>query len=252
MRSVTRSVLLAACLALAAPAQSAPVQTQAILTVDIGFGSAPVTIGGFGTVDVTGSTVTVPAGLVTLGAAIVIPVTSTTSLGGDIGRHPALFELSNLAATFSIGGVTNQLPAEVCAGGPAPGEACNVGGGVGGMMGLTGRMRLADYEIFSVPVGFGTLLIGEGGSTNVWFGEIDAAAWSTGTGLVGRSAGSQGWAGAGSPLSLVSPVFVRLLGLEYPIVTRLTLTAVSLPVPEASVGLLIGSVGLALAVWKRS
>jgi len=246
MRALLRSVLLVACVALAAPASAAPVFTQASLTVDIAPGAPRISVFGSGLVDVVGSTVMVPAGLVSLGYNILLPVTGTTAINTLF-----LSRLSNLAGTFSVGGVAAKAPGEVCPGGPALGEACHLGGRVGGTMGLTGTFHLVLFPDVVPRINLYDVRFGRGGgSTNVPF-SVDAAAWSSGTGVVGLPAGTFARAGGGTPLQLVAPAYAQLGSYSFPMIATLTLTAVSLPVPEASAALLVGCVGLALVLWRR-
>ena len=247
------AILAAGALVMGGTAQAAPVATNAILGVAIQ-GLAPLTVGGSGSIDVTGTTVTVPAGLVTLGSAIIVPVTASTAID-----TLSISKLTNLSGTFSIGGVTNQLGSEVCpGGGPAAngsgGAACNTGGGLGGVMALTGTIKVNIIPtVVVIPVNLNVALIGQGGSTNNPF-SIDAAAWSTGLGLVNTGANlASATTGTGSPLTLVSPTFVSALGNLLPIYATLKLSSVSLLVPEPGSLLLIGTgiAGLALLGRRR-
>jgi hypothetical protein len=162
--------------------------------------------------------------------------------------------ISNLSAVFSLGGVTAQAPGEVCGVGPANGQACNVGGGVGGVMALAGTIAVHVIpNVVVIPVSLTGALIGQGGSTSAPF-TINAAAWSTGTGLVNAGNVVGGLAGSSGPLTLVTPTFVSALGNLLPIFGQLLLTAVSLPVvPEPGSLVLIGTgiVGLALLGSRR-
>jgi len=245
MRALPRSVLLVACVVLAGPARAEPVFTQATLTVviDYGFPIAPFEAHGSGFIDVTGSTVTVPAGIVSLGQRLVVPVTSSTIFG----VVPLTARtLSNLSGTFSLGGVTAQAPAEVCGAGPAVGEACNAGGGIGGTMRLDGTI-FWPYGIVVIPLApLGNLPLGEGGSTNIPF-TADGAAWSTGGGVARGPERTTTRVGSGSPFNLVTPVYVDALGNQGFIWASLVLTAVSLPIPEP--GLLALVAGCALGFW---
>jgi len=247
------AILAAGALLMGGTAQAAPVFTNAVLGVAIQ-GLAPITVAGSGTVDVTGSTVTVPAGLVNLGFTIVVPVTGTTAID-----TLSMMSLANQSGTFSLGGVAAQLPSEVCPSATPPknnsgGVACNTGGGVGGVMGLTGTIFVNIIpNIVVIPVNLNVALIGQGGSTNNPFA-IDAAAWSTGLGLVNTGLNiASATTGSASPFTLVSPTFVSALGNLLPIFATLTLTAVSLLVPEPGSLLLIGTgiAGLALLGSRR-
>jgi len=250
MRRSTLAIVAAVAALSSSGAQAAPVVTNAILGISIQ-GLAAVTVGGVGTVDVTGSTVTVPAGLVTLGATLVVPVTGTTA----VTSLTWLDGLANLGGVFSSGGVS---AGEICTGAaPAAngsgGVACNVGGGVGGAMALTGT-----FELFIVPMlvplqfDLNFMKTGQGGSTNSPF-LIDAAHWSTRTGLLNTGANVAAAYGAGSPFTLVSPTYVNALGNLLPAFATLTLTDVHLPVPEPSALLMVGAgvAGLALLAARR-
>lgn len=227
------SVLLLCLLAAAAPASAAPVGATATLTVGVQ-GFAPVSVAGAGTVDLTGGVLTVPVGLVTQIGTIVVPVTGTTAIDNF-----SLVGLSNLSATFSVGGVTAQSPSEICTGGGpnangSGGNACNVGGGVGGIMGLTGTLRLHIIpNIVVLPFNLARVRVGRGGSTNAPY-LIDAAAWTTRTALVNTGvnvrATTIGSSGAGS-FTLVAPTYISGCGIILPMFAALTIQLSDVPEP---------------------
>ena len=254
MRKLFAILAAVSVLAVGAPAQAALVATNAILSVAIQ-GLAPLSIAGTGFVDVTGSTVTVPAGLVTLTGALIVPVTGVTSVVSL--SVPAL---SHLSGVFSRGGV--PLSEKCPLGGPvAPGsaippigQACNnpVGHG-GGIMALTGTINVNILPgIVVIPVNLTAALIGQGGSTNAPF-SIDAAVWTTGTGLVNTGINISGLVGGNAPFTLVTPTFVSAIGNLLPIFAVMTLTNISHNIPEPGSILLIGSgiAGLVLLGSRR-
>jgi len=241
-------VLLAAgALAFAATsATAAPVSGPTSLSVSIQ-GLSPVTISGSGSVDVTGSTITVPAGVVTQGAPITISVSGSTAIAQIKASG-----IGNQSGTFSLGGITAQLPGEVCAS-AAPGEACNAGGGIGGAMGITGTVFVSIIpNVVVIPVNLAAAGIGQGGATPNPF-TFDNAGFTTGQAFVRTTnsvAGSQqftvtGATGGGSA-SLVSPTFLSALGNILPVTTTLTV-----PVPEPGTLLLLGAGVAGLAVVGR-
>jgi len=261
MRNTFPSLLvLAVACGLAAPATAAPVATSAALSISIqgaiqGEGSIgdlpPISLVGGGVVSVSGTTISVPAGLITQVGSLTIPVTGTSAVNSLIATG-----IANLAGTFSVGGVTAQAPAEVCpGGGPAAGQACNVGGGVGGVMALTGVIQLHVIpHIVVIPTSLNHLLIGQGGTKGPPFAfTVDAAAWSTGTGLVNTGSGMLGLAGDDVPLTLVSPTFLLTLGdlLLPTFATFLIGEPPLVPEPAAAAMITAGLCGLALLARAR-
>jgi hypothetical protein len=254
MRKLFAILVAGSLLTMGGVAQAAPVPTTATLGVAIQ-GLAPLTVAGSGTVTVSGNTVIVPAGLVSLVGTIVVPVTGSTAI-----NTLSIMTLSNLSGTFSLGGVTAQLGSEVCgsanpAANGSSGIGCNTGGGIGGVMALTGTVFVNIIpNIVVIPVNLNTALIGQGGSTNNPF-LFDAAAWSTGTGLVNTGVNIlPATTGTGSPFTLVSPTFVSALGNLLPIFATLRLNDVHIGgVPEPGSLLLIGTgfAGLALLGSRR-
>lgn len=244
MRSV-RSTFLALLLTCAGSAQAAPVTTDIELGIRIeGLDSITTLQVTFTNqvVDVTDGTVTLPAATLT-GLGLVVPVTVTTSLD-----NLNVSTLGIQGGTFSVGGITNQLSFEVCRVRVFPGSACNVGGGIGGIMGLTGTVDVSIVPmIVVIPLDLNQLSVGQGLGTNSPFTN-EAAGWTTGTGLVNTGTATRSTIGAGAgPLVLVSPTYLDALGFLLPIFATLVVTNTSVVVPEASglALLLAGAVGLA-------
>lgn len=233
----------------AASAQAAPVHTGVTLSVSIE-GLAAVTVTGSGTVGVSGSTVAVPAGLVAQPGPIVVPVTAATSV-----QSISASGIANLAGTFSLGGITGQLPAEVCAS-AAPGEACNAGAGVGGAMGLTGTIRVTVLDpIYAAPLALDSLGLGQGSAVTTPF-LVDNAGWTTGRAFVrtddtAASSVQATVTGAAAPLRLVTPTYLNALGNLLPVTATLTFWDVSLVPEPGAMGLLAaGATGL-VAMRRR-
>lgn len=227
----------------AAAAEAVPVASTATLTVRIP-GSDPFDIVGSGTVDVIGSTIVVPAGMVSLSTSVVVPVTSSTAIASISASH-----LSNLTGTFSLGGAA--LAGETCP--PAPDSACVNGGGLGGVMALTGTVFVAIIpDIVVIPVNLNEGGFGQGGSTTSPF-TYDAAPWTTGTAQVRTASGTFLLSGnSTAQLGLVTPAYVSALGNVSPIFLTFDLESLVIG-PEPGTGLLLltaGAAGLA-AVRRR-
>lgn len=244
---MTRSgTLLAAALALVAPAATAaPMMVQATLTIDIQ-GLVPVTATGTGTVSVTGGgAVLVPAGLVNLPS-------TTIPIGASGISSIQVSSLANQSGTFSVGAAT---AAETCAT-PAFGEACVAGGGLGGVMGLTGTIAVNVVpHLVVIPLNLNQLLIGQGGSVTTPF-IADGAPWTTGTARMGFTANgaavsTTGTNAGGLNLTLVTATYVNACANILPVLATLELAPL---VPEPGVLLLLGTglAGLAAARrWRR-
>jgi hypothetical protein len=249
----SRSLLLALACLLASPASAAPVGANATLSIFMpGLGAA--TVVGSGSVDVAGGAITVPAGLVGVAGPLIVPVTGTTAVDSL-----SLAGIANLAGAFSVGGVTAQTPSEICPGGRAPagpagGSACNVGGGLGGVMGLTGTIFVNVIpNIVVIPVALDVLQLGQGGVLNAPF-SVDAAAWTTGTALLNTGVNTHGYTGysafaGGGTFQLVSPLYVMACGNILPIISTLTLELV--PEPAAWVSLWLGVLGIVFLTRRR-
>ena len=242
-RRLAGCVLAAVCSLHAAPARAEVVPTTATLSIGVKE-DPPLSFSNAGSVTIVGGVVTVPAGLVQLTGELTVPVSSVTAVHSLRARN-----VSNLAATFRAGGVTTQAPGEICPGiGNNPfGVACNVGGGVGGRMGLTGTLVFVITPMaVTIPVNLNAALLGQGGSTNLPF-EIDAAAWSTGWGLIqtANDTFTADWGTLG-PLTLVTPTFVGIAGAAVPLVSSFRLTGVIVPEPSSIALIATGVAGLLL------
>lgn len=249
MHTVLRSLAVTlAALVVVGEASAAPIVTD--VTLNVRFGKRLFSVTNTGTVDMTGNTLTIPAGLVVAPAGLVIPVTAGSAISAL-----TVPQLSNATGTFSLGGVANQAPGEVCpGGGPALGVACNAGGGFGGAMGLIGTI-IVNAGI-PIPVVFSTIHVGEGGTATTPH-VADAALWTTKTGRVHTTHGVVSSFGApGFPINLVSPTFLLIAGAfppGSPVSMSLSLSNVSSSVPEPArlTALAAAALAIALLAWLR-
>jgi hypothetical protein len=220
-----------------------------------------LTLTGSGTASVSGSTVAVGGGLVAQGATpIVIVVTGTTAV-----QSLTAVGIGNAAGTFTPGGGT--AGGEGCVG-VTLGVACNVGGGIGGSMGLVGTIFVRINAFVIIPVNLGTNLIGQGGPFLTPKSSIsgDAGIWTTGTAVVAITTtittpnGATAVItvgvpsnGSASPLTLVTPTFVNAFtGLAFlPLFTSFTLDNVVIPEPGTLLLLGSGVAGLLLVGRQR-
>jgi hypothetical protein len=238
---------LAAVLLASAPAAAAPISYSGTLTVEIvGVGAVPIPAAG--SIDVSGSTYQISAGLVSHGTPITVPVTSTTSI--DSLRAVGI---SNLAASLAAGGATTQIAGEVCAT-PAAGEACVAGGGIGGPMGITGVLEVVVLpSVVTVPIDLGLFYFGLGGSAAATTYSGDAGVWTTGTAFVnlGTTGGIPSRQGGTTPsgaINLVAGQFVFSGGNSLALFGTLSLAPV---VPEPSTAVLLASAAGGLVALRR-
>ncbi|MBW2315034.1 MAG: hypothetical protein JRH10_12645 [Deltaproteobacteria bacterium] len=252
MRTRTFAALLAAFL-VATPASAAPISGNVTVSITIQ-GLTPVTVGGSGIVDITGGVISVSAGLVSAPGPILVPVTGVTAVDSL-----SLVGFSNLSGVFSVGGITAQAPGEVCPGGVATGGAltgvaCNLGGAVGGVMGLTGTLNVNIIpNIVVIPFNLAVVQLGQGGSLNSPF-FIDAAGWTTGTGLLNTGVNTHATTGFGtaSGFQLVSPLFVAACGNLLPVFASFTMTGLTaVPEPAVWISIWLGLLGVVTLTRRK-
>jgi hypothetical protein len=223
MRRVALGLLgLALAVLAACPAQAVPVSRNATLSLST---STPITGGSFGfqapatvSVDEATGSLVVPPGVFG-GVTVFIPNSSTTS--------PSSISIVNLdvqGGTFRPGGITTQLPGELCPSALPTGVplACNHGGGLGGGMALAGTWNINVLPALgiTVPVPLSPYF-GGGGSTSSatpFSLNIDGGGWTIGRAFAGTpgattfpqfssSVGGTLAVGA-SRFSLVAPTYV--------------------------------------------
>jgi hypothetical protein len=242
---------VAALLMASAPAAAAPMLYAGQLTID--FPGVPnVVVQGSGTVDVSGGTVQIAAGVVSQTGTMTIPVTSTTAIDSlkAVG-------FANLAASLAMGGATTQVAGEVCTS-PASGEACVAGGGLGGLMGIAGVLNVVVVpNVVTVPIDFGQIGFGLGGSTATGV-YADNAVWTTRTAFVNAGATTlnptptqtrQGSTTVGGGINLVTATYLNCCGNTFPVFATLSLTPA---VPEpATAALIVAGVGGLAALARR-
>jgi len=237
------SVLAAAGLALglSAPAHAAPVLATG--SIDIVIGTLPgLSLPIPSTqVDVTGNTLTIPAG-----------IASTSGLFVSVTGFP-LNLITGIVVTAS-----NQA-GSFTAGNAADGGAATIpGGGFGGKMPLQGVVQVKGSLAINVPISN----IGAGGSVNAGGIVVEGAPWTTGVAKVTtdgapaamfQQAGSlQGQLGAtSSSISLVTPAHVNASGLaRLPVFTVMNLHFGVIPEPGTALLLGAGIAGL-VAIGRR-
>ena len=226
--------------ALSSPAQAAPVTVTGVLNIVVGT-LPPIALPiPLGTVDVTGGTLTVGAGLAST-AGFFVPVTGFP-----------LNLITGLLVTAANAGGTFFVP------GPADAGAANIaGGGFGGKMPIVGVVQVKGALATNVPIS----MIGNGGVASAGGIVVEGAPWTTGVGKVttdgavmamfaaaGTMVGPLG--GLSSTVTLVTPAHVNAAGLtRLPVFSFLTLHFI----PEPGTILLLGSgiAGLAMLGRKR-
>jgi hypothetical protein len=218
-------------LSLTAPAQAAPVSVSGVINIVVGtlppLGlPIPTT-----TVDVTGGTLTIPAGIAAT-AGLFVPVTGFP-----------LNLITGIVVTASNGAGSFSVP------GPADGGAASIpGGGFGGKMPILGVAQVKGALAINVPLS----VVGKGGSVNAGGIVVEGAPWTTGLAKVtttgapkamfATAGGMAGVLGAlSSTVTLVTPAHVNAAGLA-----RLPVFAVASLhfIPEPGTALLLGA-GLA-------
>lgn len=246
----------------ARPAAASPIAQLRSLDLRLAIqGLVDIRVSSIGSVAVDPDTgaMTVPAGAVAADGPIVLPVTGTT-----VAHHVTVTGLANRTGVFSMGGVTNQAPQEICQpfdGWDDANLACVEGGGFGGVMGLTGTLIVwVIPDSVYITVDLAQIGLGVGGSTN-WPFTFDAAPWTTRTGVIfsfPASGGYQELTIAGGPGRLVSPTFVHtFIGVDFPIISGLgsvglTVGAVAVPEPGSAILLGLGGAGVfGLAASRR-
>jgi hypothetical protein len=237
------SILAAGALALtvAAPSHAAPVQVSGSLAIAVGT-LPPINLPiPLSTVDLTGSTVSIAAGLAGV-TGLFVPITGFP-----------LNLITGIVVTASNGAGSFSVPA------PADGGAANIpGGGFGGLMPILGVAQVKGALAINVPLSN----VGVGGSVNAGGIVVEGAPWTTGSGMVTTTAapmamvtiaGSMNGAlgAASSTVSLVSPAHINAAGL-----TRIgTVASLNLHfIPEPGTVLLLGAgiAGLVAVGRKRS
>ena len=220
----------------AAPAKAASVAvTGQFEAIVVGLDSVVVPLGPGTTVDVSGGTVTIPAGIASIDETLPItgfPLDLITGL---------TLNLTNGAGSFTTPGPSQGAPAAV------------PGGAFGGVMAISGAISTTGL----VELSFNLTVAGVGGSQNEGDIILYGAPWTAGQAVITLSddtelvlAGSQtGALGAiGSQTVLVTPLLVDALGLyEIPVFGRLTLNFV----PEPGTGLLLAAGVAALGAARR-
>jgi hypothetical protein len=257
LRSLAVAALLADCLAAPPLATATPVPVTGSATLAVGV--LPAFDFPFqGVVDVSGGTLTVPAGLVS--GSVSVPID-----GYPLGLITGIVvTMANTAGQFSVGGA-----AALCPGPFASGRgACVSGGGFGGSMPWSGVVQVKGALGFTLPLSVvgadgeqvATLLRPPAATSMAPPGWIQGAAWTTGMAnvtttasgqmydLAGSAAGALG--AAGSTLTFVTPAHVNPFSTaRSPVFSTISFTFVPEP---GTIGLVVaGLAGLALIARSR-
>jgi len=256
-------------------AAAAPVQTTGTITVGLGaLGS--FTVQGAGTVQVTGSggaitatttggavisdatAIAVPSGLAVLTAVqtIFIDPNDTTAVT-KIVLQPGVGQAAGTFASAFVPGTAGGV-AQTC-----PEQACVAGGGVGGVMPISGDVTVF-VSLFGSPIPAQLALadfnIGQGGpftATVIVSAVGSGAPFTTGTGQASTIGGNvTSAAGSGAPpITFVSPTAVDIPAVttSLPIFTSFSLSGIGMAVPEPGTLLLLGAgmAGLVVATRRR-
>lgn len=241
-RTLIGALSLAVALALPRLATAAPVAVTG--SFELFFNLFPPPVFTFqGTVDVSGGTLTIPAGLVSETGAF-FPIHSNPPLVTGI-----VVTVANGAGQFSVGGAGELCPGPLVSGR----GACVVGGGLGGSMPLQGVSQVQGPIGINVPLS----VIGQDGE--LVSGSpvlVQGAAWTTRTarvtlametaGMLTMTGSATGPLGVtGSTVTLVTPFHIDVSGFAVvPGFSRMSITFVPEPGPIVLVA--TGLAGLAL------
>jgi outer membrane protein assembly factor BamB len=242
-RAAAGACLAVALVARSAAAEPVPVAVTAHMTVYLGdqavYTGAPVA--GSVLVDVDGGTLDLAAGLVAV-EDLVVPIAP-----GAFGPVTRLtLDARNSAGRFAFGGGAPGA----CPGPLGGAGACVQGGGFGGLMALSGALRVSPLAT-TIPLG----IVGAGGVAGSQV-VLQGAPWTARTAAVTTTGPAHAWytrmgQGSGAPaptLVLVTPIHVSstLTSERLPFFLELTLA-----VPEPGTGLLLAAGVAGIATWRR-
>jgi hypothetical protein len=237
-----RAVLCTAVLAsvVSGPAAAAPITLSGAISIVVGT-LPPIALPvASTTADLTGGTLTVPAGIASV-SGVFVPVSGFP-----------LNLITGIVVTASNGAGSFAVP------GPADGGAASVpGGAFGGSMPILGVVQVKGALAINVPIS----VVGQGGSVNAGGIVVEGAPWTaglaqvttTGSGMAmfalsGTQSGPLG--GVSSTVTLVTPAHIDAGGLQrLPVFASWSLHWI----PEPGSALLVGAgiAGLASAARRR-